>query len=157
MPQLAAMRHSGSLHNAPMYRHDYILQLIERLGTALIALRHRILRQAPGDQAIRDEIGEMARQAGLDLAVARSLDPGLLFMWLAPSGEPDPARLWLMAELLYLEGLHAQSSGDSGWRADLEGALALLARLPTDWRPGDAFATAGERANELRALLGQSE
>ena len=140
-----------------MYRHDYILQLIERLGAALIALRNRILKHAPDDEAIRAEIGEIARQAGLDIAVARSLDPELLFMWLAPTGEPDPARLWLMGELLYLEGLHSKSSGEPAWRADLERASALLVRLPPDWRPGAACATAGERTEELRVLLEQSD
>jgi hypothetical protein len=136
-----------------MYRHDYILQLIERLGSALIALRNRILKRVRDDESVRAEIGEIAEQAGLDIDVARRLDPELLFMWLAPTGEADPARLWLMAELLYLEGLDVKSSGQPEWRGDLERALALLVRLPPDWRPGEAFASAGERANEVGALL----
>ena len=140
-----------------MYRHDYILKLIERLGAGLITLRNRILGRAADDTTIRAEIGEIAQQAGLDMGVARSLDPELLFMWLAPLGEPDPAKLWLMAELLYLEGIHASGSGMSGSQADLERALALLVRLPPDWRPADAFPTAGERVNEIRGLIGRSE
>jgi hypothetical protein len=74
-------------------------------------------------------------------------------MWLAPTGAPDPAKLWLLAELLYLEGLNAKTAGGEGWRGDLKRALAILASLPIDWRPGDAFASAGERAEEIRALL----
>ena len=136
-----------------MYRHDYLLRLIERLGAALIALRNRILNRASEDTTIGAEIGEIARQAGLDIDVARKLDPELLLTWLAPTGEPDPAKLWLMAELLYLEGLHAHSAGHQHWRADLERALALLVLLPLDWRPGDAFATVGERAGEIRQIL----
>ena len=140
-----------------MYRHDYILKLIERFGVALIALRNKILRRGREDTSIRAEIGEIAQQAGLDLTVARSLDPESLLMWLAPAGDPDPARLWLMSELLYLEGLDAKETGRSEWRADMERALALLAKLPGDWRPGSAFVTAGERANEVRALLGRGQ
>ncbi len=139
--------------NARVYRHDYILRLIERFGQALTALRDRLLRRTTEDVTARVEIGEIAREAGLDLGVARSLDPSMLLMWLAPSGEPDPARLWLMAELLYLEGLHPRASGESSRRADLERALAIFDRLPQDWRPTDGFATAGERVEEIRTRL----
>jgi len=136
-----------------MYRHDYILRLIQRLGAALLSLRDKILRRQQDDVAVRTEIGEIARQAGLDLEVARSLQPQQLLMWLAPVGEPDPAKLWLMAELLYLEGLHAHASGAAGWRADFERALAILTHVPHDWRPDPAFPTAGQRLAEIRALL----
>ena len=97
-----------------MYRQDYVLRLIERLGSALIALRNRILRRERDETGIRTEIAEIAGQAGLDLAVARSLDPDMLLMWLAPTGQPDPAKLWLLAELLYLEGLDAKMSKRRG-------------------------------------------
>ncbi len=136
-----------------MYRHDYILRLIQHLGAALVTLRDRILRRERDEIGVREEVGEIARQAGLDLEVARSLHPQQLLMWLAPVGEPDPAKLWLMAELLYLEGLHAHGSGAPGWRADLERALAILTHLPGDWRPDRPFASAGERLAEIRVLL----
>jgi hypothetical protein len=136
-----------------MYRHDYILKLIERLGAALVVLRNRILRRSQDETVVRAEIGDIARQAGLDIDVARTLDPALLLTWLAPAGEPDPAKLWLMSELLYLEGLNARASQTLVWRGDLERALTLLVRLSPHYRPGDSFATAGERAIEIRALL----
>ena len=139
-----------------MYRHDNILRLIERLGASLVALRDRILKRAREDTTVHAEIVEIAQQAGLDLAVARQLAPELLLAWLAPTGEPDPAKLWLMAELLYLDGLHAKEAG-SEWRGNLERALALLARLPEDWRPGPAFPAVGERASEIRELTGLSQ
>ena len=139
--------------NAGMYRHDYILKLIERFGAALVSLRDRILRRARDEISVRAEIHEIAREAGLDLAVARSLEPDSLLMWLAPTGQPDPAKLWLMAELLYLEGLDAKSSGGREWQGDLKRAHAILVTLADDWRPGEAFTTAGERAREISALL----
>ena len=140
-----------------MYRQDYVLRLIERLGAALIALRNRILRRERDEIGIRTEIAEIAGQAGLDLAVARRLDPEMLLMWLAPAGQPEPGKLWLLAELLYLEGLHTRESGADGWQADLERALALLVKLPAGWRPGEAFVPSGERAEEIRGLLKPSD
>ena len=140
-----------------MYRHDYILRLIERFGAALITLRDKILRRQRDEVAVRAEIGEVARQAGLDLDVARSLDPQQLLIWLAPTGQPDPAKLWLMAELLYLEGLRAHTSGAPGWQADFERAFAILSHVPPQWRPNDTFASAEERAGEIRKLLDEAQ
>lgn len=140
-----------------MYRHDYILKLIERFGAALVSLRNKILRRAHDERAVSVEIHEIAQQAGLDIDVARSLAPELLLMWLAPTGQVDPAKLWLLAELLYLEGLQAKASGEAEWRGDLERAVSLLDTIPVDWRPGDTFTAAGERAEEIRSLLGGRE
>ena len=135
------------------YRHDYIIRLIERFGAVLRSLRDRILRREREDLSARAEIAEIARHAGLDLGVARTLSPDLLMMWLAPTGEVDPAKLWLMAELLYLEALDARSSGGEGWRADLARASSLLGRLEPSWRPGEGFSSAGERLAEITAML----
>ena len=138
-----------------MYRHDFILRLIERFGTALRSLRDRILRREREDPSARAEIVEIAQQAGLDLSVARTLTPDLLLMWLAPTGEIDAAKFWLMAELLYLDGLETRSSGGTGWREGFERAATLLAQLDPSWRPGRGFVSAGERAREIEALLHQ--
>jgi hypothetical protein len=137
-----------------MYRQDYILRLIEQFGKALIMLRDRILRRETDRQKMGAEIGEMARQAGLDLGVARSLDQASLMMWLAPAGQVDQPRLWLMAELLFLEGLAAVESGDpAAGRADLGRALAILERLEPDWRPAEDLPSAANLADEIRELL----
>jgi hypothetical protein len=136
-----------------MYQRDYILRLIEQFGRVLIALRNRILRREVDRADVLAQIHEVAQQAGLDLGIARNLDPNSLLMWLAPSGEIDPPRLWLMAELLYLEGLQARSSAEGAGRPDLERALAIYARLPPEWRPSEDFVSASERIAELRRLL----
>ena len=132
-----------------------LIALIERFGAALISLRDRILRRTKEEAGVRAEIHEIAREAGLDINVARSLEPESLLLWLAPTGEPDPAKLWLMAELLYLEGLRRRSEDAAHWRGDLERARALLERLPGVWRPGEAFVTAEDRVTEIGALLEQ--
>jgi hypothetical protein len=136
-----------------VYRQDYILRLIEQFGRALLLLRNRILRRDADRQTVMSEVGEMARQAGLDLAVARSLDVPSLLMWLAPGGQADQARLWLMAELLYLEGLQAIAADPGAAPADFTRALAILHRMEPQWRPTADLPTAAELASEIRALL----
>ena len=102
-----------------MYRRDYILRLIERFGRMLIALRNHILHREIESADARAQVHEVAREAGLDLEIARKLDPGALVMWLAPTGDIDAPRLWLMAELLHLVALDAKESGEEGaGRAD---------------------------------------
>jgi hypothetical protein len=137
-----------------MYRRDYILRLIERFGRMLIALRNRILRREITAEDVRREIHEVAEEAGLDLGIARQLDPQMLLMWLSPTGEIDEPKFWLMAELLYLEGMagHEGDTGDRG-RADLTRARAIYARLAQDWRPSAALPSAGERCDEISRLL----
>jgi hypothetical protein len=137
-----------------VYRYDYILRLIERFAQALRLMRDRILRREVKAADMREELRELASLSGLDLDVARRLDGGMLLMWLSPTGEVDPPRFWLMGELLYLEGLAAreEQGGESG-RADLEAALTVLSQVPEDWRPLEGLPSAGERVEELEALL----
>src|SRR4029078_3986469 len=122
-----------------------------RFGAALLSLRDKILRRSREEIGIRAEIHGIAHEAGLDIAVARSLEPESLLMWLAPAGAPDPAKLWLMAELLYLEALDRKASGEREWLGDLKRALAILVTLPVEWRPGLAFSPPGERAERRQA------
>lgn len=131
-----------------MFSRDYVLRLIEQLARALIALRARVLNQRIEPSELKAEIEAIAQQAGLDLDVARRLDPASLLTWLAPYGEPDPARLWLMAELLYLTA----RSRDAINAADLDRARVIYERLPADWRPHPDLATAGERLAEISAI-----
>jgi hypothetical protein len=139
-----------------MYRRDYIIRLIERFGKTLLALRNRLLGLQPAGRSHAEaieEIGEIARQAGLDLDIARRLDPAMLLAWLAPTDDVDSGRLWLMGELLYLTGLELRAAGQPQWQAEVERAHALFARLEPDWRPADDHAPAGARATETRRVL----
>ena len=96
-----------------MYRYDYVLRLIERLAQVLRTLRDRLLQRQLSNEDLRAEIQEIAREAGLDLAFARRLDPATLATWLAPHPDAVNAdRVWLMAELLFVEALSARAEGD---------------------------------------------
>jgi hypothetical protein len=139
-----------------VYRHDYVMRLIERFGRALIALRDRILGRTVDAAELRSQLADIADQAGVSLEVARSLDSRTLLMWLAPTGEVDEPRFWLLAELLYLEGLHARQTGapDAG-RGDLARARTIFDRLPAGWAPSADFPSAGDRSAEIAGLLQQ--
>ena len=137
-----------------MYRRDYIIRLIEQFARILIALRNRILRRELTTEDLRREIQEIAQQAGIDLSLARQLDPQMLLMWLAPTGEIDEPKFWLIAELLYLDGMDAREGArDDGGAADLARARAIFGKLPADWRPAEGLASAGERCAEIARLL----
>jgi hypothetical protein len=139
-----------------MYRHDYVIRLIEQFGHTLRALVGRILRREATSVEVRSQIAEIARLSGLPLDVARGLDPGMLLMWLAPTGEADPGKFWLMAELLFIEGLHRHQEGDrAGARGDLERARLILSRIDTDFRPEPDLVSAGERLADIRQRLGR--
>lgn len=94
-----------------MHQRDYILRLIEQLGAVLAEVRRRIFGGASREE-VSDALGEAAGQAGFDLDMLRSFTLDTLHMFAAPTGEVEPARCWLMAELLYLDGLERVLSDD---------------------------------------------
>jgi hypothetical protein len=141
-----------------MFRQDYILRLIEQFGRALAALLAKIIGRQLSPAEVHAQIAVVAAQSGLSLDVARGLDPAMLLMWLAPRGDIDPGKFWLMAELLYLEGVQAREEGDDvRARADLERARVLLLKLEPDWRPQADLASARERLAEVESALGIRE
>ncbi len=106
-----------------MHQRDFILRLIEQLGAALAELRRRILRRDDSD-AVREALARTAGQAGFDIQLLRGFDLATLHLLVAPTGEVDPTRCWLMAEILYLDGLEAALSDRDG-RDSLLKARAL--------------------------------
>jgi hypothetical protein len=142
-----------------MYRHDYVLRLIERLGQVLRTLRDRLRGRELSNEDLLVELQEIAREAGLDVAFARRLDPATMVTWLAPTLDPAGTdRVWLMAELFYAEALAARAAGAEPQAAgDLRRALVLFGRISPAWRPGTDLASAGERVAEVRGLLHASQ
>lgn len=88
-------------------QRDYILRIIEQLGAALVEIRRRILRQQDAGE-IREDLAETATKAGLDLELLRALDASTLVMLVSSGGDVELAKCWLMAELLYLDGLEKE-------------------------------------------------
>lgn len=92
-----------------MHQRDYILRIIEQLGVALTAIRKRILHgERTGE--VREVLARTAGQGGFDLDLLKGFDLDTLLLFVMPTGEVEPARCWLMAEVLYLDGLEAKLS-----------------------------------------------
>lgn len=90
-----------------MHQRDYILRIIEQLGAALVELRKRILGRLVQSDSVEAELQQAARHAGMDIAMLRGFDLDSLHMFAAPGGEIEPTRCWLMAEVLFTDGLAA--------------------------------------------------
>jgi len=135
-------------------RQDYILRMIERLGQALIALRNRILGKEVTSAEVRTALQSVAREGGLDYELATSMTPDTLLMMVAPAGEVDPGRCWLLAELSYLDGLDAELSGEVGVaRSSFERAGFLFGMLQPEAGSLMGVIEAKERLDEIEVRL----
>lgn len=135
-------------------QRDYILRLIEQAGTIL----KQLLRRLSGGQVRRAELTpDLARAAqlgGLDLDLLRVCDGEGLIQLVAPTGEADPARTWLAAETLYLDGLAAEIEGDAAAaQASLGKAAALFRIVAPTWILPTGFPEAGERIVDIEGRL----
>jgi hypothetical protein len=109
-----------------MHQRDYILRMIEQIGRILLALRKRIQGQASDVADVEDAFRTLAGHAGIDLDVARRTTPETLILLTSP--QLEPTRCWTLAELLYLDGLNAQTDGrNEDARNSYEKALRLFA------------------------------
>lgn len=95
-----------------MPQRDYILRLIEQLGATLIELRKAILGGSADAGSVEDQLRRAASGAGMDLDLARAASPGALPVMIAPTGEVDPLRCWVLAEMFLTDGLHRSEQGD---------------------------------------------
>ena len=137
-----------------MYQRDYILRLIEHLGRTLLMLRDRILGRQEQHATVQDEIRAIAARASIDLDGARAVDLVTLRLLMSFAGDFDPARGWLTAELLYLEGLDKRRDNTvADARRDLSRALDLYRMLPQDWQPFAELPPCAERIAEIEGLL----
>ena len=93
-----------------------------------------------------------AGQVGFDIELLRGFDLQTLRLFAMPTGEIEPARCWLMAEVLYLDGLEAVFSGQSG-----EDSLLKARSLFEMVRPGGGMLVgmpeAVDRIAEIDRLL----
>lgn len=135
-----------------MHQRDFILRIIEQIGAVLVELRRRILgRGDPAETQVA--LAQAASMAGFDLELLRGFDTSTLHLLVSPMGDVDPTRCWLMAEILYLDGLEGELS-DRGGRESLLKARALYDLV----RPAGGMLVgmpeAAERIAEIDERLG---
>ncbi len=137
-----------------MPQKDYILRQIEMLGAALILIRKKIFGGGAPEGEVENGLQEVSQQAGLALDLARAATPETVRLLIAPTGEIEPGSCWLLAETLYLDGLHAEATGDVGRALDSLGKARMLFAL---LKPMGAFLVgfpeAAERIAEIDGLL----
>lgn len=127
-------------------QRDYVLRMIEQLAAAIASMRKQILG---GDPDIGTELTDLARQYDVDLKTARAVDGETLLLLLSPTGSPEPARAWLLAELLYLDALHMKADGDED-EARHAFAKALLLYESIDATMIGGLPEANDRIAEIR-------
>ena len=141
-----------------MMQRDYILRVIEELGAVLIALRRAILGGSARAADVEDTLRRASAGAGMDLDLARAASIDALPAMMAPTGEVDPARCWLLAEVLMTDGVSLLSSGDTELA---HSSLAKAAALFTLVAPQGAFLIgfpeASERIEEIEEVLAELE
>jgi len=137
---------------------DYLLRQIEMLGQLLIAIRKLILGGEADGAAVESRLKEVAERSGMDLELARAAAPDTLRMLIAPTGEVEPGRCWILAETLYLDGIRARLTEDPERANDsLRKARMLFSLLGPMGAFLVGFPEARERIREIDALLSGEE
>jgi len=133
---------------------DYLLRQIEILGQLLIAIRKMILGGEADGAAVETRLREVAGKGGMELELARAATPDTLRMLIAPTGEIEPGRCWLLAETLYLDGIQARLTEDRERASDsLRKARMLFSLLQPMGAFLVGFPEAAERIQEIDGLL----
>jgi hypothetical protein len=144
----------SQIEDGTVQQRDYILRMIEQVGAILVALRERILKRAVGTAEVHRELRRTLQQVGFDLDLARLADPPSLERMVAPTGELDPTRGWMVAEALYIDGLEAQLDGrDVDACRSLGKALRLFRLFDPRHLIPSGFPEAKERIDEIEERL----
>lgn len=137
-----------------MVQRDYILRIIEELGAVLIALRKAILGGSARATEVEDNLRRAAGAAGMDLDLARAASIDALPAMMAPTGEVEPARCWLLAEVLMTDGMRQLHGGETGRaRSSLAKAAALFRLVAPLGAYLTGFPEADERIAEIEGVL----
>ena len=137
-----------------MVQRDYILRIIEELGAVLIALRNAILGGAARATEVEDTLRRAAGAAGMDLDLARAASVDALPAMMAPTGEVEPARCWLLVEVLMTDGMRLlHDSEEERARSSLAKAAALFRLVAPLGAYLTGFPEADERIEEIEGVL----
>ncbi|HEX9728001.1 MAG TPA: hypothetical protein VGA37_05820 [Gemmatimonadales bacterium] len=137
-----------------MFQRDFILRQIEQIGVVLRALLRSILAGEADRTAVRAELRKVLQNVGFDLEIALIADSDTVIRMIAPTGELEPARGWLVAEAMYLDGLEAALDGrPQEGRRSLEKAFRLFQMFDAGTPIPSGFPEARERMAEIEQRL----
>jgi hypothetical protein len=135
-------------------QRDFLLRQIETLGQLLIAIRKMILGGETDGATIEQRLSEASGKGGMELELARAATPDTLRLFIAPTGEIEPGRCWLLAETLYLDGIHARLVEDTPRASDSFRKARMLFSLLKPWGAFlVGFPEAAHRVDEIDGLL----
>lgn len=135
-------------------QRDYILRQIEEAGSVLRTVLARILGRTAKTDETAFELRRAAQMGGLDFELLRACDPATARLIVEQAAAADPSRLWLAAEMLYVEGMGERTErGGTAGEANLTKAYLLYGLVkPTIRLPG-GFPEATDRMREIEDLL----
>ncbi len=137
-----------------MMQRDYILRMIEQMGMILVRLREFILKRTVAPAQVRQELASVLTGVGFDLSLVTLADVATLEQMVAPTGELEPGRGWLVAETLYLHGLESALEDQAeAARLSFDKALRLYSLLAPDVILPSGFPEAHDRIAEIRRRL----
>lgn len=101
---------------------------LQRLADMLQQVERQ--QEAGGGEVHLAEEGlkEVAAGTGVDLEILRVATPDTLLGVLGPDGSGDPGRLWVAAEILYLDWIRARGADDGPTASDRRDKALLLYR-----------------------------
>lgn len=136
-----------------MAPQDY-LRTIDTVGDLLVGIRERLRAGEIDPSDAEPKIVDAADQAGMDLHFLCAVDEETLTMLVSPTGEVEPGRCWLTAELCYLDGLRCLAEDDDmGALARFTRALFLYGQIEADREVVSGFPTPSGRIAEIEELL----
>lgn len=138
-----------------MAQQDYILRIIEQLGAALIQLRQAIMGKGVEDSEVEHVLRRSAAGVGMDLELARVASPHSLHAMIAPTGEVDPMRAWLMGETLLTDALHQRSRGRTGQAMEALARARVLFSLVGKDALLAGYPEAGDRIVEIDGIMAE--
>jgi hypothetical protein len=139
-----------------MTSKDYLLRQIEMLGEILVAIRKLILGGGAPSSEVSARLNEVSGKVGMDLELARAATPDTLRLLIAPGGEVEPGKCWLLAETLLLDGLQGRSEGDEGrFQDSLRKARMLFSLLAPMGAFLVGFPEGEDRVQEIDELLSE--
>ena len=122
----------------------------------LVRLREIILGRASSRHHVEGEIQKALQGIGFDFEIARIADGETLERMVAPTGQVEPARAWLIAESFYLEGLEAQLDERGGEaRSSFGKALRLYRLVAPDVLLPTGFTEATDRIREIEQRMAE--
>lgn len=137
-----------------MAQRDYILRMIEEMGAVLIALRNAVLRGGAPPGEVENTLRRATSAAGMELELARVVAVEALTDMVAPRGEVEPARCWVLAEALMTDGADLMQRGEGEMARSSLARAAVLFELVAPWGAYlTGFPEARERIEEIEGML----